>query len=144
MVLRAKRLSDVRDVKNIVMTTQVTRNEKEENQKGTIDMEDFTFKVSNAEEFEQAQKYLFSQGIGWIHSGYVLQSWVYEYCHGEFTVENGVIINVGTSKYPEKQLTVTYSFEPVKVRETIAIVGKISYYLDELKVALENIKHIVK
>ena len=112
----------------------------------TTDMDNFKFKVNNAKEFEEAQKYLFSQGVRWIHSGDVLQHWDGVYTRGIFIVDDDVIINALFQEYekkdlPLKKLTVKYSFEPVFVRETV-VIGDKKYYLDELEVALTNIKPI--
>ena len=99
----------------------------------------------DAELSAKVQRYLFSQGYTWrMGQKHVM----YGNKVGLITINDnnqtfGFTEGLVSDIYEEVELTeeVSYVLEPVKVRETIAI-GDKNYYLDELEVALENIKPI--
>jgi hypothetical protein len=95
----------------------------------------------------RVQTYLFSKGNGW--NDCVLKE--IRYCGTALLINSdGYLMTCNYDKnefdmvdYKEMKLieTVTYTLEEVKQREKITIGGK-EYYIDELEVALKNVKPI--
>ena len=100
---------------------------------------------NNEEYSRKVQEYLFSQGIGWVVGDNVVRNTerlnIFIDSHQKFI--SGDFDETGFKKTSRKEMklieTVSYSLE--EVREKICI-GEKSYYLDELEVALKNIKPI--
>jgi hypothetical protein len=104
---------------------------------------------NNEEYSRKAQEYLFSQGVTWngkFNKGTDV-NWVK--CSALFVVHDGNLMHGdfdksffdSLSSYEEMKLIESYHLEEVKQRETICV-GEKNYYIDELEVALRNIKHI--
>ena len=122
-------------------------------------MKDFKFRITNAEDFKGVQEYLFSEGYEWYYAKKEIQEWIYGYSNGLFNVTSGGYIQCMDARdihcmdaayfermpCPEYELmkSISYSLEPVKVRKTVVIGDKV-YYLDELEVAIKNIKPIIQ
>ena len=96
---------------------------------------------------KKVQEYLFSQGVLWIHNGdkvvrhtntnYIVVGEMHRlWCGGNRGATPFEMVDCKEMKLIE---TVTYTLEAV--REKICI-GEKSYYIDELEVALKNIKPI--
>ena len=108
---------------------------------------------NNPEFSEKVQKYLFSQDVRWYgYRGTSGKNVDFVEEPALFVRGNGFLAYGsnydkrrfdGLKEYKEMKLieTVSYSLEEVKQREKICI-GEKNYYLDELEVALKNIKPI--
>ena len=107
---------------------------------------------NNDQYSRKVQKYLFSQGVKWARSWGTGDKDV-NWCDISllFIGEEGTLMYGNNdervfrtlNKYTEMKLveTITYSLEEVNRREKITIGGN-TYYIDELEVALKNIKPI--
>jgi hypothetical protein len=101
----------------------------------------------NGEYSRKVQEYLFSQGIEWVAGSNVVHNTerlnIFVDSRQKFISGNYNATEFKNSSRKEMKLieNVTYTLEEVKQREKICI-GDKSYYIDELEVALKNIKPI--
>jgi hypothetical protein len=97
-------------------------------------------KIRVGKDFKAIKKHLNSLGAYWV--GDYEGRFLYVDLYGAVFLGNDDIIFKESVKQEMKLIeTVTYSLEEVKQREKICI-GEKSYYIDELEVALKNIKPI--